>query len=162
MKWNQFFKKVRIGKSGWASFPILAAIVAGAVFFQSSGASSQPTQAALPCSLATLNGSYAFSNTGFLTEPLVNPNEFFPFTQIGSITFDGAGNTSGFGFLKDRNGLHKTGPSKGTYKVKSDCTGTLTGEEGVVSRLVIFHGGDEYYLIGPRKGVVGMGTAKKQ
>ena len=149
MKWNEVFtmKRMRALALIFGCFLILGLY---------------SVQAEQPCTLATLSGSYAFTNTGFLTEPFVNPNEFFPFTQIGRFTFDGAGNTSGFGFLKDRSGLHKT-ESKGTYKVKSNCTGTLTSEDGTRTfHIIIAHGGDEYYLIGTRKGVVGMGTGKKQ
>ncbi len=147
MKWNEFFKMKRAGSLVW---------VLGCLLIL--GVSS--VQAEQPCTLATLSGSYAITNSGFIT---VNQNEFVPFTSIGRLTFDGAGNYSGFRFTKDPSGFHKLAPSKGTYKVKPDCTGSLNPEGGRSSaRLVIAHGGDEYYLIATGKGSVGMGTGRKQ
>lgn len=156
MKWNQLFKTAK--KSFWALLLILSTTAIESVFFQNADAASQPTQAAIPCSLATLNGSYGFTNHGFRPDN----DSTLSFFQVGRITFDGAGNYSGFHYFQAAPGLLK-GPFKGTYQVHSNCTGWLTGEGGRPrSYLVIVHGGDEYYIIPTGKGNVSTGTGKRQ
>jgi len=163
MKSNQFFENFTVKKSAWASLPILALIIAGSVLFPSTRVNSQTVQAAPPCTLATLNGSYTTTRSGFVT-----PNVFSPFAQIGQVTFDGAGNFEGFFFAKSPLGPTK-GTLKGTYKVKPNCSGSLTGEAHgkTFSSLVIAHSGEKYYAIPTGKGplgpeVVSIGTGKRQ
>lgn len=72
------------------------------------------------CSVASLNGTFADKDTGFLTAPNAAP---VPFAGVNAITFDGNGNMTATGF-GSVNG--STGPQteNGTYTVNPDCTGT--------------------------------------
>jgi len=72
------------------------------------------------CSVASLQGTFADKDVGFLTAPNAAP---LPFAGVNAITFDGYGNMTATGF-GSVNG--NTGPQteQGTYTVNPDCTGT--------------------------------------
>jgi hypothetical protein len=73
------------------------------------------------CSVASLNGTFADKDTGFvIPAPNAAP---LPFAGVNAITFDGNGNmtATGFGSVGGSGGAQT---EKGTYTVNPDCTGT--------------------------------------
>jgi len=121
------------------------------------------------CTLANLSGNYAFSQSGFESpnDPGQKPQ---PFTNVGVVTFDGAGNFS-FSLTDMSPGnpdrylpLQLTGT--GTYTVNSDCTGSAsitTGPAaGVTLNLVVIGGGAEVFGINTTPWVIAASDFKKQ
>ena len=100
-----------------------------------------------PCSVATLKGSFARTDSGFVTAP---PAIAGPLAGVGLMTFDGNGGftSAGMGGL---NGNVTESTSTGTYKVNGDCTGTYTGvgSNGRTGHayFVIAAGGDEIQIV---------------
>ena len=74
------------------------------------------------CSNATLNGTFVYTNTGFITAP---PAQAGPFAGVGTQTFDGKGATTATATVS-QNGHIVPVTIKGSYTVNPDCTGTLT------------------------------------
>jgi hypothetical protein len=74
------------------------------------------------CSNATLQGTFAFTSTGFITSP---PPIAGPFAEVGTQTFDGTGGTT-LTATASQNGNIAPLTLKGTYTVNSDCTGTFS------------------------------------
>jgi len=74
------------------------------------------------CSNASLQGTYAYTSTGFITAP---PAMAGPFAETGAQTFDGKGATTATAALS-QNGLIVPVTIIGTYTINPDCTGTLT------------------------------------
>ena len=75
------------------------------------------------CSVASLKGSFADKDTGFvIPAPNAAP---LPFAGVNVITFDGNGNmiATGFGSVGGSGGAQT---ENGTYTVNPDCTGTYT------------------------------------
>jgi hypothetical protein len=71
------------------------------------------------CSAATLEGSFARTDTGFVpTGPLAG---------LSFMTFDGSG-TFKFSGSASVNGIVGESEGTGTYEVKPDCTGTYTSQ----------------------------------
>ena len=73
------------------------------------------------CSNATLNGSFAYTGTGFVVTPAAAAG---PFAEVGVQTFDGKGTTSTT-FTASQNGNIFQATLTGTYTVNPDCTGTF-------------------------------------
>jgi len=79
--------------------------------------------AARACSAASLIGTFADKDTGFV---IPGPNAApLPFAGVNAITFDGNGNMTATGFGSVGG---STGPQTetGTYQVNFDCTGSYT------------------------------------
>src|SRR5438874_12579741 len=74
------------------------------------------------CSNASLQGTFAFTSTGFITAP---PAIAGPVGEVGTQTFDGKGATTGTATLSV-NGNILTVTLTGAYTVNPDCTGTFT------------------------------------
>jgi hypothetical protein len=74
------------------------------------------------CSNATLQGTFAYTSTGFITAP---PAFAGPFAETGTQTFDGRGATTAAVTLS-QNGNILPVTITGTYKVNPNCTGTFT------------------------------------
>jgi hypothetical protein len=73
------------------------------------------------CSNATLKGTFAEKDTGFVTNPSPAPASLF--AGVNLETFDGKGTITASGFASlDGNGGPQT--ETGTYTVNPDCTGT--------------------------------------
>ena len=121
------------------------------------------------CSLATLTGNYAISQSGFESpnSPGQKPQ---PFTDVGVVAFGGDGNFSftvtdmSPGNPNPYIALQLTG--SGTYTVNSDCTGSVsitTGDAaGVTLNLVIIDGGREVFGIQTTPWVIATSDWKKQ
>lgn len=74
------------------------------------------------CSDATLKGTYADKDTGFITAPAALAG---PFAGVNLETFDGDGALTGAGTVS-LNGNIVQQTYTGTYTVNRDCTGTYT------------------------------------
>jgi len=73
------------------------------------------------CSVASLQGTFAYTGTGFV----VTPASFAgPFAEVGTQTFDGKGATTTT-FTASQNGNIFQATLTGTYTVHPDCTGTV-------------------------------------
>jgi hypothetical protein len=77
------------------------------------------------CSKATLEGTFIYISTGTLLDSYVPAPYAGPFAEVGRQTFDGKGNTNGTATLSS-NGNISAVTIEGTYRVKRDCTGTMT------------------------------------
>ncbi len=74
------------------------------------------------CSLATLQGTYGFSEQGtYVGKIALFPPGPFPVALAGIITYDGAGNLSGT-YTGSFGGYIASAPFTGTYNVDSDCS----------------------------------------
>ena len=107
------------------------------------------------CSNATLNGTFAFTSSGFITTP---PALAGPFAGVGTQTFDGNGTMTAAG-TQSQNGNILQVTITGTYTVNPDCTGTLTllaSPGGFTSHFffVIDDTGNEFLAICTDPGVV--------
>ena len=108
------------------------------------------------CNLQTVKGSYGYLNTGSFFGTLL--------ASVGTITFDGAGNVSGY----DTNSFGGTVTQNtftGSYTVNAGCTGTLTVSFGFFSinnNLVIVDNGKEINVIETNPGAVATGVFKRQ
>jgi len=80
-----------------------------------------PTANAKGCSNATLKGTFAEKDTGFIMNTPPAPASLFAGVNLD--TFDGKGTITAAGFATvDGNGGPQT--ENGTYAVNPDCTGT--------------------------------------
>jgi hypothetical protein len=124
------------------SILVLAALATLVALAPVSGHLVPAVHASSGCTVANLNGTYAFSFNGFAN--------------------DGAGNVSA-SYTDSTNGhISKGNQDVGTYTVNSDCTGsiidTTTGGRWDVA---ILGNGVELYLIGTNKGITQTGLIKK-
>lgn len=74
------------------------------------------------CSNASLKGTFADKDTGFITAP---PAMAGPFAGVSVETFDGNGGFTATG-MASINGNLVASTGKGTYTVNPDCTGSIT------------------------------------
>jgi hypothetical protein len=94
------------------------------------GSASAAKAADKGCSNATLLGSFADKDSGWIyTSPTAAP---LPFAGVNVDTFDGNGNLTITG-TSSVGGNVAPGTLKGTYTVSSDCTGTYSVEGGGIS-----------------------------
>jgi len=81
------------------------------------------------CSNATLQGTFAYTSTGFIAAP---PAIAGPFAEVGTQSFDGNGGTTASVTLS-QNGNILPVTVTGTYTVNPDCTGTATLQVSPIS-----------------------------
>lgn len=125
-----------------------------------------PVHAQGGCSVATLTGTYAFKDPGFVAPGHSVTGAEVPFAAMGVEAFDGAGNVSA-SYTLVINGAISTGlTGSGTYTVNSDCTGSVsftTGDAaGLTFNIAIIGGGTEAFGIHTSSGITGALDAKKQ
>ena len=116
------------------------------------------------CTLATLTGGYGFSATGF--NPINTKTRSSapqpPASDVGLITFDGAGNFS-TSFTDVNNGGGTPFTDTGTYTVNSDCTGSFHLEGlDIHLQTVIVGGGTEVLSTITDPGLIRTADYKKQ
>ena len=74
------------------------------------------------CSNASLQGTFAYTGTGFVVTPVARAG---PFAEVGTQTFDGNGATTTTFTASGNGNLFQT-TFTGTYTVNPDCTGTIS------------------------------------
>jgi hypothetical protein len=116
------------------------------------------------CTLATLTGTYGFSATGYnpINTKTRSSAPQSPASEVGLVTFDGAGNFS-TSFIDVTNGGGTSFTDTGTYTVNSDCTGSFH-LEGLDIHLqgVIVGGGTEVLATVTDPGLIRTDDLKKQ
>jgi hypothetical protein len=116
------------------------------------------------CSVATLNGGYAFSQPGWAPLAGQQGNQL-PFFNVGVVAFGGTGTLS-VSFTSVTRGVVSTETDAGTYTVNPDCTGSIsitTGPgAGVAFNTVIIGRGAELFGINTTAGFTSRLDAKKQ
>jgi hypothetical protein len=116
------------------------------------------TALAKPCSVATLKGTYADRDTGFISG-------VGAFAGVNLETFDGNGAMTATG-TASLNGTIVSGSSYGTYTVNPDCTGTYTVQNPlgltVHAFFVIDDNGNEFQDVITDAGTVINCVARKQ
>jgi hypothetical protein len=122
-----------------------------------------PAKAQVACSVATLNGGYAFTLSGFLQEHAGQPvGGNLAFAESGVRTFDGDGHFTDSHTSAAVAGTVFHSNNSGTYTVDSDCTGTMTLQSGLTEDFSIADGGKEIQFIVTTPGRVIFGSMKKQ
>lgn len=115
------------------------------------------------CSVATLNGNYAFSQE--VWAPLAGQGNQLPSFNVGVFAFGGTG-TFSVSFTDVFHGVVSTETDAGTYTVNPDCTGSFsitTGPAaGVTFNMVIIGRGAELFGINTTAGFTSSFDAKKQ
>lgn len=107
------------------------------------------------CSNATLQGTFAYTSTGYITAP---PSVAGPFAEAGTQSFDGKGATTATATLS-HNGNILPVTIIGTYTVNPDCTGTFTLQVSPIGitvdvLFVIDNSGNEFRAIETDPGLV--------
>jgi hypothetical protein len=104
------------------------------------------------CSLATLNGTYAFSRTG------VNNGAGGPIAQIGTSLYNGDGTRGLIRTTRSTNGEIRDWTdtvNNGTYTLDPDCTGSFFDETGTkTENFVVLEGGKRYLLLSVAVGTI--------
>jgi hypothetical protein len=98
------------------------------------------------CSVATLEGSFVRTDTGFVT----SPNGALPLAGVYLVTFNGNGAFTATGSTS-LNGTQSESTATGTYSVNPDCTGTYSslssnGRTGTAF-FVIANNGNEIHIL---------------
>jgi len=88
------------------------------------------------CSLATLNGTYAFQRNG-QTGPGAT------LLAIGLASFDGHGNSVAEQTIDRSGSFNSVANQTGPYTLNADCSGTLVANGTPFSQIVVVGGGDE-------------------
>jgi len=107
------------------------------------------------CSVATLSSDFVTSWSG---------NNPAPVAALGVLTFDGAGNLTGFDTVSFNGAIYER-TITGTYTVNPDCTGTISWTTSIGSfnnlNIVIYKGGTKIRFISTvaMDGVVEYGSA---
>ncbi len=148
-------------KNTLGRFLVAAAFATALGFSITPGAAAQDK----PCSDATLNGAFGYTNTGTIT---AGPDAG-PFGGVGRQTFDGKGNTQAIATVSVNGNVIPHVTIKGSYAVNPDCTGsmklTITAENEVFTNSVYFvvvQGGTEIRAIQTDGGSAVTTIAKKQ
>jgi hypothetical protein len=120
------------------------------------------------CTDATLTGNYSYNFKGWF--PTVDKKGHLVLASsvmtdvTGVGTFDGAGKFTG-SWTQCFNGVCGPGSDKGTYSVKSDCSGKVVvgkGKNASHYNIAIANGGNQIYVIQSGTGVDISGMATKQ
>ena len=134
------------------AFLALFVLVALPVAITTSKHTVRPVYAQNGCSVATLKGAYAFSQTG--SEAKNAMGSLSPFANVGVSQFDGVGNFSATftDMSPGRPGGYgaplRGATGSGTYTVNADCTGSISiSSAGITLDIVIVGGGTEVFGI---------------
>ena len=118
-------------------------------------AMAEDTIGTLPCSNATLNGTYLFGYIGWQVQG--NGNNSQPVAYAGQETYNGTGTVRGINSISVNGSITRNEPYTGTYTVHPDCTGTLVENVGNVPihfDLFIAPSGDEFVFLETDPGTV--------
>ena len=110
----------------------------------------------VPCSAATLKGSFIYAQDGF-TVAGAEASQRTPFAQSGREYYDGFGNVSGV-YTASLNGKIVRGRYAGTYIVGADCVATIVFTDNLGQTFhydaFLADGGEEFSFIQTDNGVV--------
>ncbi len=117
------------------------------------------------CSNTSLQGTFAFTSTGFITAPAERAG---PVGEVGTQTFDGKGGTTGSATLSANGNILQL-TLTGTYTVNPDCTGKFNVQVAVLGGpvfplevfFVIADNGAEFHGIETGTGLVVTRIARK-
>lgn len=116
---------------------------------------AQPMHPAQGCSITTLHDTYGYSLNG-----TTNGN---PITIVGEFATDGNGTLAGMQ-TRSENGTISQPATLGTYKLNSNCTGTLEIDPAGGSKehfaVAITSAGEEIEMIGTDTGITEQGSAQ--
>src|ERR1700722_10569402 len=73
------------------------------------------------CSLGTLQGTFAYTSTGFIVAAPF-PSIIGPYAEVGTETFDGRGGVT-FTFNASISGTVGPAPAPGSYTEREECSG---------------------------------------
>ena len=114
------------------------------------------------CSNKTAKGRYGFRTEGTILPGSPLPFPPGPYVSIGQVTLDGNGNIS----LTTNDNFNGTilppATYLGTYTINNDCSGVAVFNNGVVFKLSVFDGGNEFSYMLDAPGTSVTGIAKKQ
>jgi hypothetical protein len=154
------FSRISVSATTAAAFGFLM-IFALRASAQHSENRGEETFRGRPCSERTIRGDFGIKFNGA-------SDNGGSIASVTRISFDGAGKFTGsdvssFGGHIIRRTL------TGTYRVNSDCTGTLEFLSNVTTPphtapgdFVIVNGGDEFFIINSEEGVTANGVGKRQ
>ena len=132
-----------------AALALAIALLAVNAFAGSMESNKTRTTPNAPCTLASLKGSYIYSQDGFLISG-AEASQRTPFAQVGREYFDGSGIMSGV-YTASLNGRIVRGRYNGTYTVGADCVATIvfTDNLGVTSHYdgYLADGGEEFAFV---------------
>ncbi len=132
----------------------------GAVLLHSTLEANTRWPATAPCSAATLNGTYLWSESGYT----ITGDERVPYVAIGREEFDGRGNVRGAG-AENNNGVYGDSAYTGTYTLNRDCSGTIQYVLGTggqyVNKIYVNSSTGDYQYIYTSPEIVMKGTSQK-
>ena len=117
-------------KGLWAGGLALILLVVGAALLTTVAAGyakDEDASSRAKCSVATLEGTYLFAQNGV---EIKGNSDQRPFAIAGYDVFDGNGEVKGLASANFNGKITRKEPLPGTYKVKANCTGTLTFTNG--------------------------------
>src|SRR5579862_7917459 len=110
------------------------------------------------CTNASFSGAYGYTISGMLLE-----TSFLRFASAGSITADGNGNLTVYGFTSEGGEIVPAAVFSGTYSLNSDCTGSAVFNDAEVAihmNMVIGVSGVQLML--SSNGTIISGVAKRR
>jgi hypothetical protein len=113
---------------------LVGVLAGGAGYADDNGDNGDENASRAKCSEATLHGTYLFAYDGVE----IKGNDQIPFAVAGYEVFDGNGKIRGVESVNIGGEVFRKGQTSGTYKVKADCTGTLTYGRGGPVRYDVF------------------------
>jgi hypothetical protein len=108
--------------AGGLALILLVVVGAAALTTVGAGYAKDEDAAGAKCSEATLDGRYLHAFDGHITKG----KDQGPFAVAGYQVFDGNGKSKGVSSFSVNGKITENEPFSSTYKVKADCTGTLT------------------------------------
>lgn len=112
------------------------------------------------CSIGTINGSYAYSASGAIVQPIPQLQiPAGPFVVTSLLTLSGGSFT--FKGTQSFNGTIVPAVGTGTYTVNDDCTGSAVDNAGTPYSFVVADQGDEIRIMLGVPGTAISGVAKR-
>ena len=108
---------------------LILAVLLGSMLVLGVAPKTQALTTQVPCSVGTLNATYAFLTTGSTpvstSPPVIGPVvPAQPIAAVGTITFNGQGGVSAV-YTGQTAGIAFSASQSGTYAVNPDCTGSI-------------------------------------
>ena len=111
------------------------------------------------CTVQSLSGPYTYAITGEYFDPRGN---LYHFSAAGRIVADGAGSIDGKDTTSDGGFITRGRQYTASYRVNSDCTGTMVFQPGANMDMVITNNGKNINFIQTDQSTNIAGTAQQQ